>query len=322
MTMKNINASNFIEQANAYLEQSKFSSSYNVYKSIVGKFLTFYENKEKPIDEYTKDDFKAYFQQSNVSAGAFAQIKSRLVDLLTSTNHHKVAQELRETRTDSLRVNYIKSFEELDTKIEITRVVKFPFLKDAPELNICDSLTLAQVVLYLAWVGVPQRCLTQILLPLTVINLEENVVDIGKKFYFGDNKKIVKVFSLYKNSTSFIAARANAANKNKSDIMKEKYYGDTLIRPSKESSEGNLASIATLVKNVTMHFSFSGGYQNIYKAGAFSRGYQKYQSGISPDFSSNDKIWDYFGIIIETASQAYSFKLDWNNYIEWRKGND
>lgn len=319
--MLNFDKSNFVGKVNDYLEKIKYDTNMSSYKSTVNNFIKFYENKQKPIEEYTKDDFKEFLEKFCANANAHFPSKSRLLNLFEMTGYYDAARSLKSVSVSEMQKPYLKNFEELDTKIEEARIAKFPFMKDIPEINFCDSLTAGQVALYLAWLGVPQRYLSQ--MPLDSINLSENLIDAGRKFSFADNPKMIKVFTTYKNSDTYkmISPRQK---KGELSLRTESYYGDKIIRTKTQAQneKSNTNSINTIISHLSSIFKFNANYLNIVRAGQFSRGYEKFQNGIFPDFSSSEKIWEYFNAIVETEAQTYTFKADWENYLNWRKENE
>lgn len=321
MFMLSFDISNFAGKVNDYLERIKYDTNMSSYKSTVNNFIKFYESKQKPIEEYTKDDFKEFLEKFCANANAHFPSKSRLMTLFETTGYYDVTKNLKSVSVSEIQKPYIKSFEELDAKIEGYRIAKFPFMKNIPEINFCDSLTAGQVALYLAWLGVPQRYLSQ--MPLAAINLDENLIDAGRKFSFADNQKMIKVFTTYKNSDTYktISPRQK---KGELSLRVERYYGDKIIRTKTQaqSEKSNTNSINTIISHLSSTFKFDANYLNIVRAGQFSRGYEKFLNGISPDFSSSEKIWEYFNAIVETEAQTYTFKADWENYLSWRKETD
>lgn len=307
---------NFEIKANEYLENYKYESCYPVYKCLVNKFLTFYSAKGKAIEEYTEEDFKTLLNSCN-NANNFSALKYRIVDLLEKTGYYNLTQYVKDIFPNEIEQSYAKSFEELDENIETVRLEKFPFLKGAPKQEKCDSLTMGQVILYLAWIGVPQRMIAQI--PLSAIDLDNNVVDAGRKFSFANNKKIIEVFTLYKNAKSFLVVKPSK-NKNFVDFREEDYLGDRIIRPRERVDIIKIEnSIKTIINRLSRTFPFIENYLQVQRAGQFSRGYEKFIRGENPDFTNPTNIWEYFGAIAETDAQLYSLKMNWTSYVAWRK---
>lgn len=319
--MLSFDKSDFVGKVNDYLEKIRYDTNMNSYKSTANNFVRFYQSKEKPIEEYSKDDFKEFLQKYCGNANTFFPSRSRLMNLLEVVGYYEVTKNLKNVSASEIQKPYIKNFQELDLKIEEVRIAKFPFMKDLPEVTFCDSLTAGQIALYLAWLGVPQRYLPQ--MPLSAINLDENLIDAGRKFSFTDNPKMIKVFTMYKNSDTYkmISPRQK---KGELSLRTENYYGDKIIRTKTQAqSEKSITiSINCVISHLSQNFKFVENYLNIVRAGQFSRGYDKLQNGISPDFTSYEKIWDYFNAIVETEAQVYTFKTNWENYLTWRKEAD
>lgn len=312
---------NFESKVEEYLEQFKYDKSFTVYKCLVNKFMGFYSINGKSIEDYTEEDFKRFLNNSGGSANTFCTLKSRIIDLLEKTGYYNLTQYIRDIVPNGMKKEYIKTFDELDAKIEQARLDKFPFLKGAPKINKCDSLTMGQVILYLAWIGVPQRYIAQI--PLSAIDLENNVVDAIRKYSFADNKKIIDVFTQYKNSNTFMTIKPNRTNKEIIDFKEEEYYGDRIVRPRKTTTIKKIEnSIETIINRLSTSFPFVESYLNIQKAGQFARGYEKYLRGEIPDFSTSENIWNFFGAIAETDAQVFVLKTNWNSYVAWRKETD
>lgn len=306
----------FEVKANEYLDKYKYESCYPVYKCLVNKFLAYYSANGKAIEEYREDDFKNFLNSCN-NASTFFTLKYRIVDLLEKTGYYNLTQYIKDIFPKELEQNYVKSFEELDEKIEAVRLEKFPFLKGAPKQTRCDALTMGQVVLYLAWIGIPQRMIAKI--PLTAIDLENKIVDAGRKFSFAENEKIVEVFTLYKNAKSFLVVKPSK-NKNFVDFREEDYFGDRIVRARERADIVKIEnSINTIINRLSRTFSFVDNYLQVQRAGQFSRGYEKYLRGENPDFTSSSNIWEYFGAIAETEAQLYSIKTNWTSYVAWRK---
>lgn len=307
----------FIKKSEEYLNIIKYEKSFSAQKICVTSFLKFYETKNKPIEEYKKHDFEEFLKRYGNSS-TFASMKTRLCDLIEKTGYPDQLKILKNVYSTSKE--YIKSFEELDRKIEEARIERFPFLKDMPPLKVCDILTVNQVAVYLAWLGVPSDYLTK--MPLTAINTEKNYIDAGRIFSYADNPKMIDIFTMYRNADSFIDMKPSKNKKNDIDIKTEQYYSDFLIRPKKQKNcetANRESSISNIVNHISIRFKFVKNYLDIQRAGQFSRGYDKLTNGESPDFSSYENVWEYFNVIINTESQLLTFKRDWENYVSWRK---
>lgn len=272
-------------------------------------FIKFVSEKQKPLDEYDTQDFKEFFKEHYQKISSFASVKTRLTTFLKTVGEESAAEVLDDVEI-SYRTNYIKDFDTLYNSIQEVRLKEMP----SSEFEYCDKFTMGEVILYLAWIGVPQNTVLQI--PLSAIDLNKKVVSAGKEYSFADYPQIEEVFTKYKNSTTFVGIR-NVGDK--THFVTNPYFGDKIIRTRKKT-ESNI-NIKTLLTRVFSSFEFAGSYFNVFRSGQLYRGYQKYLNGEKPDFKSFENIWDYFGIALTSDPERYSFKKSWLIYLNWIEEN-
>ena len=299
---------NFLIKADQYLTANQDDLNAT---SSVRTFVKFVGEYGKPISEYTTDDFSEFFNKKYRNANSFYSVRSKLIKFLGNVGENTAADVLSETKI-TYKKDYLKSFKELADGIQASRFKQMPFLKYSPKPEYCDKLTMGEVILYCAWIGVPQNLIFQ--LPLSAMDLDEKVVHAGKDYSFADNKEIIEIFTKYKNADTFIL---NRTIRDKTHFSDCEYCGDGLIRAKKQNNTNINAK--TLTSRIFSNFEFAKSYFNVYRSGQFCRGYEKYKKGVEPDFNSSEKIWEYFGITLSTDAEIYMFKKDWTEYLEWRK---
>lgn len=297
---------NFLNLGDKYLKENEYDAGAT---GCIKTFLKFFSANQKAIDEYTVGDFKAFFSAYYNKPSSFPTVKSRLIKFLKTLGEDETANILNDVEM-TYRKNYIKDFDTLHKGIQQARFEKMPFLKYSPESEQCDQLTMGEVILYLAWIGVPQNIVLQV--PLSAMDLDKKVVSAGKEYSFADNPQIDKIFTRYKNATTFIGTRTV---KGKTHFVTSDYHGNEVIRTKKQAN--NHTNIKTLLTRVFSSFGFAGSYFNVYRSGQLNRGYQKYVKGEEPDFTSSEKLWDYFGATLTTDADIYMFKKDWISYLNW-----
>ena len=277
--------------------------------SSVRTFVKFVGEYGKPISDYTTEDFSTFFNQKYRNANSFTSVKSKLKNFLKNVGEEDALQVLDSTKM-TYKKDYLKSFKELADGIQASRFKQMPFLKYSPKPEYCDKLTMGEVILYCAWIGVPQNIIFQ--LPLSAMDLDAKVVHAGKDYSFADNKEIIEIFTKYKNSDTFVL---NRTIRDKTHFSDCEYCGDGLIRAKKQTNTNINAK--TLTSRIFSNFEFAKSYFNVSRSGQFCRGYEKYKKGIEPDFNSSEKIWEYFGITLSTDAEIYMFRKDWAEYLEW-----
>jgi len=297
---------NFLNKADTYLKENQYDQSVT---NGVKTFLKFFSKNGKDIEVYSESDFKDFFNEYYKTPSSFPTQKSRLIKFLNAIGEKPAAETLGNVKM-TYRKNYIKDFYTLYKGIQNARFEKMPFLKYSPESEQCDQLTMGEVILYLAWIGVPQNIVLQV--PLSAIDLDKKVVSAGKDYSFADIPQIDKIFTRYKNATTFVGTRTVNG---KTHFVTCDYHGNEVIRTKKQAN--NHTNIKTLLTRVFSSFGFAGSYFNVYRSGQLNRGYQKYVKGEEPDFTSSEKLWEYFGATLTTDADIYMFRKDWNAYLNW-----
>ncbi len=307
--------SDFTERVQSYLNEHKGETSFKAVTSIANGFIRFYQSHDKKIEDYAVVDFEEYFRGICKTVAAFRTTKMNLLKALEGSGYDKPAEVLKSVNR-TVKMNYIRSFEDLDNGIEQVRREKHPFLADAPESDECDELTMGQVVLYLLWLGVPKNSLLE--LPLEAIDLENKCIKAGKEYPFGDIPKIEKVLSQYKKSTGYVSY---TTRRDKLVPVKKAYLGDTLIR-ARSIPTGTSMNIKTTFDRIYSNFKFAGSYLNVFRSGQFSRGYDRIKRGQLPDFSTTESICEYFRVWLETDAEISLFRQDWSEYVKVRQKED
>ncbi len=293
---------NFLNGGDAYLKKTKSNTG------CVKTFLKFFAEYGKPINEYSSADFEKFFNEKYNTPSSFPTVKSRLIKFLKTLGEDEVANVLNDVEM-TYRKNYIKDFDTLYKGIQEARFEKMPFLKYSPESEQCDQFTMGEVILYLAWIGVPQNIVLQV--PLSAIDLDKKVVSAGKDYSFADNPQIDKIFMRYKNAMTFVGTRTVNG---KTHFVTSDYHGDDIIRTKKQ--ENNNTNFKTLFTRVFLSFEFAGSYSNVYRSGQLNRGYRRYTKGELPDFYSAERVWNYFRANL-TPAEIPKFKREWNAYLSW-----
>lgn len=297
---------NFLNSADKYLKENEYDPNAI---GCIKTFVKYFSEKQKAIDEYATGDFKDFFNTYYKTPSSFPTVKSRLMKFLKIVGENGAASVLEDVEM-TYKKNYIKDFDALYKGIQNARFEKMPFLKYSPESEQCDQLTMGEVILYLAWIGVPQNIVLQV--PLSAMDLNKKVVSAGKDYSFADIPQIDKIFTRYKNASTFVGTRMI---KGKTHFVTSEYHGNEVIRTKKQAN--NHTNIKTLLTRVFSSFEFAGSYFNVYRSGQLNRGYQKLIKGEEPDFTSSEKLWEYFGATLTTDAEIYMFRKDWNAYISW-----
>ncbi len=310
-----------IKEKENYINSINGSPSQSVINSYLNKFIKFIKHYSKPVEVFEKEDFEKFFRESCGSTSIFYQAKTRLSNFFKYAGYDEIAKELKKVKK-IIKINFIKSFSELDKGIDKVRFEKYPFLKSVSgESKSCDLYTAEQIVLYLAWIGVPQKTLFG--LSLDVIDLENQVIHAPDKDYsFAGYEKISYVLNKYKNAATY----TNVIIVGGEYITTiNEYKGSNLLRTRSFGFTSECSGKSTMDRALT-HFKFADSYLNVVRSGQFSRAYEKFQKGEQPDFSSSETIRDYFGADINVTetnkSRVQAFKNDWQLYVNWRKETD
>ncbi len=292
------------------------------YASYIMRFVEYCEKLGKEPKDLVTSDFEP-FLKSYTNPFTLSTVKSKISALLTHCGCTEADANLRQVKQVVPELNYLLSFNELKAGIDEVRRKHFEDLGSTPyNPLVCDNLTLGEVIIYLAWIGVPRDTLGN--LPLSAINLDKQCVEydedgVKRVFSFADNPVIADTFGKYSKSKQFVGTRVKNG---KLQFLNGDYYGDGIIRlssPPKDNSSINIKSFLNRI--FSRYFQFAGEYKIVYYSGAFSRGYEKIIKGNLPSFTP-DGIMDYFGVIVETESVRYSFKRQWDNYLAWRQTVD
>lgn len=306
-------------KAQEFIAEQKKDPSYPLY---ITRFTEYCEKSGKDIADFTQNDFENFLKPYS-NPHTVRNIKSIVSVFLNFCGHTEAADTIRSIKTSQItpELNYIMFFDDLKAGIKQVRDKQYEDLGETP-MNplVCDKYSLGEVVLYLAWIGIPRDTLVK--LPLSAINLEKNCIEyddngIHREFSFADNPDIIDVFDKYSKSTRFVGTRVKNG---KLEFINGDYYGDTLIRlgtPPKDN-RNPVENIKSTLTRVFTNFKFAVDYKNVYFSGAFSRGFDKIMQGVLPLFTP-EGIKEYFGIIAETQATQYTVKRQWENYISWRQ---
>lgn len=302
-------------KAEIYLEERKYDPNIKFITSKVNSFLKWYEEKGIPIEKYTSENFEEYLEKNSSNVDSSKTNSSFLATFFDVIGYKDVSEAARSSRK-SYKMKYFLTFEDMDCEIEKARILKHPILKDSPKTNVCDSLTVSQVISYLAWIGVPQEYLVTV--PLSAINVEEKYVDCGRKYSYANNSKIAEVFEKYKNAGSYI----NEVKRNGKMVSQiNEYRGDRLVRTRTEPNENgaNIQGAINRLKANIKNERFT--YFNITRSGQFYRGFENMKQGIIADFRNKDRdsIWECFQVWLESDSSINSFQIEWENFLKWRR---
>lgn len=288
-------------------------------RTYTNNFIEYCGSVDKNIEDFVSEDF-TNFLKPQTNPHTAANVKSIICSFLEFCGLSSVANELRNAKEVIPEFGYILSFDDLAVAIDETYYNLYKPFGDTPHNPLaCDNLTLGEVVLYLAWIGVPRDSLIK--LPLSAINLEKQCVEYqdGEKHYefsFAGNQRIAEVFERYKKSKYFTIIRQRNG---KPQFVNGEYYGSNLIRVSTPPKDGSNAveNMKATLSRVFQNFKFVKEYKYVYYSGACARGYDKITQGIMPVFNS-EGIMDYFGIVAETYTIRSSIKTRWENYLVWR----
>lgn len=303
-----------------FLELYKNSCLYPSYVSYITRFVEYCETADKKVKDFVVDDFGGFLNQFT-NPFTLSNVKGIISRFLKYCNYSDAEAELRKFQVPKFQeLSYILSFKDLKARIDDTRSKQYEELNITPITPpTCDNLTLGEVVLYLAWLGVPRDMIAR--LPLSAINLEKKCVEyddsgIRRTFSFSDYPAIEEVFANYKNAQGFLSFR----NKDeKVSSINNGYYGSNVIRSNKPSQNGSNAvvNVKTTLSRIFSAFEFARDYKNVYFSGAFARGYEKIMQGNLPEFTS-EGVMDFFGITAETQDTQFSLKQLWKPYLVWR----
>lgn len=305
----------FLNIVEKYLEEHKYDPNINLTTNVLNPFIDYYKKQDIPISEYNKQSFDDYFKTVCGTPSSSMTTKTSLARIFKNLGLEEVSEVIR-SADKSFKTNYFRDFDALDKGIEQVRFEKFYSIEGAPTDCPCDTFTMGQVILYLAWIGVPKRLLTQ--MPLSSINLEEQYVDGGKKYSFADNPKIAEIFEKYKNSDTYVGLNVK---KDKVFFRTNTYQGDTLIRTRSKPTGSNINITTTLNRIKTTFEDESYNYYNVFRSGQFYRGFQKITSGILPEYDDADALWEYFRIQLDTEDAIRMFDIEWKTYLKWRQGS-
>lgn len=290
-------------------------------RTYTNNFIEYCGSVDKNIENFVSEDF-TNFLKPQTNPHTAANVKSIICSFLEFCGLSSVANELRNAKEIIPDFGYILSFDDLVANIDATYYELYKPFGDTPHNPLaCDNLTLGEVVLYLAWIGVPRDSLVK--LPLSAIDLERKCVeyeieDKHYEFSFSDNPRIAEVFTRYKKSKYFVIVRQRNG---KPQFVNGEYHGSGIIRVSSPPKDGSNAveNMKATLSRIFQNFKFVKEYRDVYFSGAFSRGYDKITQGIMPMFTS-EGIMEYFGIIAETYTVRDSVKQRWKNYLVWRAG--
>jgi len=288
-------------------------------RTYTNNFVEYCGKMDKDVENFVSEDF-VNFLKPHTNPHTAANVKSIVGTFLEFCGLPSAANELRNTKEVIPEFDYILSFDDLTASIDATYNKLYEPFGDTPHNPLaCDNLTLGEVVLYLAWIGVPRDSLVK--LPLSAINLERKCVeyeDEGKhyEFSFADNQRIAEVFTRYKKSKYFTIIRQRNG---KPQFVNGEYYTDNLIRVSSPPKDGSNAveNMKATLSRVFRNFKFVKEYRDVYFSGAFVRGYDKITQGILPVFTA-EGIKEHFGVAAETYTVRNSIKNRWENYLVWR----
>lgn len=290
-------------------------------RTYVNSFLNYCDTMDKDLENFISEDF-TNFLKPHTNPHTAANVKSIVGNFLEFCGLTSVANELRNAKEVIPDFGYILSFDDLAAAIDETYYNLYKPFGDTPHNPLaCDNLTLGEVVLYLAWIGVPRDSLVK--LPLSAINLERKCVEYENEnkhyeFSFADNPRIAEVFERYQKSKYFVIIRQRNG---RPQFVNGEYYGDSLIRVSSPPKDGSNVqeNMKATLSRVFQNFKFLKEYKEAFFSGAFARGFDKITQGIMPIFSS-EGIMDYFGIVAETYTIRSTIKQRWENYLAWRSG--
>lgn len=282
-------------------------------------FIEYCGSVDKNIEDFVSEDF-TNFLKPHTNPHTAANVKSIVGSFLEFCGLSSVANELRNAKEIIPDFGYILSFDDLVANIDATYYELYKPFGDTPHNPLaCDNLTLGEVVLYLAWIGVPRDSLVK--LPLSSINMKKAFVEYETEgrhyeFSFAGNQRIAEVFDKYQKSKYFTIIRQRNG---KPQFVNGEYHGDSLIRVSSPPKDGSNAveNMKATLSRIFQNFKFAREYKEIFFSGAFARGYDKITQGVLPMFTA-EGIMDYFGIVAETYTVRSTIKQRWENYLIWR----
>ncbi len=325
--MKN---TNLRKQAQEVLDKYKNDSQYPTCVSYTMRFVEYCETLDKDVKDFTTEDFET-FLKPYTNPHTLTIVKSKISIFLNYCGYTDADNELRKIKQIVPDLNYLLSFDDLKSGIDdarnnsgIKEIINSQYKDLEPMLCnplVCDKYTLGEVILYLAWIGVPRDTLVK--LPLSAINMEKLCVeyedsDVHREFSFADNPIMVDVFGKYSKAKHFAGMRWKNS---KLSFINGDYYGDGIIRLSTFPKSGSNSPeiIKSFLNRIfSNYFPFAVDYKNVYFSGAFSRGFEKIMQGDLPIFTP-EGIRDFFGIIAETEATKFSVKRQWENYLAWRQ---
>lgn len=299
----------FLKQVEKYLTEHKYDPNINLTTDVLNPFVKYYKQRDISISDYTKENFDEYFKTVCTTPNSSGATRNNLAKAFTNIGYDDVSKVIR-SADRTFKTVYFKDFEALDEGIEKVRRENFSSLEGAPA-DCCDSYTVKQVLMYLAWIGVPREIIPQ--MPLSSINLDENFVDGGRKYPFGNCPKIVEVLKKYVESDTFVGVK----NQNGKKYFKTyQYQGDMLIRTGAKTpvTSAGIRTILFKLKNTFENETYT--YYNVFRSGQFFRGFQRLKTGIIPDFSGSENLWKYFGVWLETYPEKNSFENEWKAYLK------
>lgn len=288
-------------------------------RTYISNYVNYCGTMDKDVEKFVSEDF-TNFLKPQTNPHTAANVKSIVGSFLEYCGLTSAADELRNAKEVIPDFGYILSFDDLAASIDATYNKLYEPFGDTPHNPLaCDNLTLGEVVLYLAWIGVPRDSLVK--LPLSAINMERKCVEYNNEgkhyeFSFADNPRIAEVFERYQKSKYFVIIRQRNG---KPQFVNGEYYGSGIIRvnsPPKDSSDPVECMKATLSR-VFQNFKFLKEYKEAFFSGAFARGYSKITQGVLPTFTA-EGIMEYFGIVAETYTVRSTVKQRWENYLVWR----
>lgn len=289
------------------------------HRTYIRRFVEYCGAADKDIKDFVAADF-TNFLKPHTNPHTAANVRYIVSSFLEFCGLPLVANELRNAKEVIPEFGYILSFDDLAAGIDEVYYEQYKPFGDTPHNPLaCDNLTMSEVVVYLAWIGVPRDSLVK--LSLDTINLEKQCVEyeddgIHREFSFADNPRIAEVFARYKKSKYFVTVRQRNG---KPQFVNGEYYGDSLIRVGSPPKSNNNAveNMKATLSRVFRNFGFAEEYKNVFYSGAFVRGYDKITQGVLPMFTA-EGIKEYFGIVAETQATKYNVKHRWENYLVWR----
>jgi len=236
-------------------------------RTYTNHFVEYCGTIDKDVENFVAEDF-TNFLKPHTNPHTAANVKSIICSFLGYCGLTSAANELRNAKEVIHEFGYILSFDDLAAGIDEAYYEQYKPFGDTPQNPLaCDNLTLSEVVLYLAWIGVPRDSLVK--LPLSAINLERQCVEyqddeIRLEFSFADNPRIAEVFGRYKKSKYFVTVRQRNG---KPQFVNGEYYGDSIIRVS-SPPKGNSNAVENMkatLSRVFKKFEFAEEYKALHK---------------------------------------------------------